>query len=95
MAEKPLPEFTNYSITDPIKYAKEIIKVKEQGYATDFEEYMPGVNAACVPISDMRGRILAAIWMVGFANNFNSDKVSCAITAMMRAAKDINAMIKV
>jgi len=95
LAEKPLPVFTKYSITDPIKYAREIVKVKEQGYATDFEEYMQGVNAACVPISDMRGRILAAIWMVGFANNFNSDKVSCAITAMMRAAKDINAMIKV
>ncbi len=91
--EKPLPKYTKYSITDPLKYAKEIEIVKEQGYATDFEEYIQGVNAASVPISDMRGHTLAAIWVVGFASSFNSDKVSHAITATLRAAKKINQMM--
>ena len=93
LAEKPLPEFTKYSITDPLKYTKEIKKVKEQGYSTDFEEYIQGVNAVCVPISNMRGGTLAAIWMVGFANTFNGDKARCAIEATLRAAKEISKMM--
>jgi len=94
LEEKPLPEYTKYSITDSSKYVNEIKKVKVQGYSTDFEEYIQGVNAVCVPISDMHGQTLAAIWMVGFANTFNGDKVGRAITAMLRAAKEINGIMK-
>lgn len=82
-----LPKYTEKSITDKSKYIEEIKKVREQGYATDFEEYMQGVNAVCVPITGMYGQISAAIWMVGFTNSLNNDKMSRAIIAMSRAAK--------
>lgn len=94
LAEKAIPEFTVNSITDPILYLKEIEKVREQGYATDFEEYIQGVNAVCVPVSDGSQRVVAAIWMVGFANTFNGDRVTRAITEMMRSAQNINEIIK-
>ena len=84
---EPLPKFTEKSITNKAKYIEEIKKVREQGYATDFEEYMQGVNAVCVPIIDMYGEISAAIWMVGFSNSLNNDKMSRAIAAMSRVAK--------
>jgi len=95
LSEKPLPEYTRYSITDPLKYAKEIEKVKKQGYSTDFQEYIQGVNAVCVPIFNMRDRVLAAIWMVGFANTFDKDKANNAVKAMLRASKEINTMMRI
>ncbi len=95
LAEKSLPEFTSNSVTDPGVYIKEIEKVRKQGYSTDYEEYIKGVNAVCVPISDAHDRIVAAIWMVGFAETFKGDRLNRAITAMLLAAQNINKMIKV
>ncbi len=94
LTAKSLPEYTKHSITDPVKLAQEIKKVKKHGFSTDFEEYIPGVNAVCVPITDMLDRTLAAIWMVGFANIFNKEKTCRAVRAMLRTAKKINAMMK-
>ncbi len=82
-----LPKFTEKTITDRSKYIEEIKKVREQGYATDFEEYIQGVNAVCVPITDMYGQTTAAMWMVGFSNTLNNDKINRAITAMFRISK--------
>ena len=82
-----LPKFTENSIADRSKYIEEIKKVREQGYATDFEEYMQGVNAVCVPVTDIYGQTKAAIWMVGFSNTLNNEKLSRAIIAMSRTAK--------
>lgn len=82
-----LPKYTEKSITDKAKYIEELKKVREQGYATDFEEYMQGVNAVCVPIMGMYGQISAAVWMVGFSNSLNKEKISRAILAMTRKTK--------
>ncbi len=82
-----LPKFTEKSITDRSKYIKEIKKVREQGYSTDFEEYMHGVNAVCVPVTDMYGQTKAAIWVVGFSNTFNNDKIKRATIALSRISK--------
>jgi IclR family transcriptional regulator, KDG regulon repressor len=82
-----LPKFTENSIADRSKYIEEIKKVREQGYATDFEEYMQGVNAVCAPVTDMYGQTKAAIWMVGFSNALNNEKISQAIIVMSRSAK--------
>lgn len=82
-----LPKFTDKSITDRSKYIEEIKKVREQGYATDFEEYIQGINAVSVPITDMYGRTIAAIWMVGLFNSLNNDKIFRALTALSRIAK--------
>ncbi len=82
-----LPKFTERSITDRSKYIEEIKRVREQGYSTDFEEYMQGVNAVCVPVTDMYGQTKAAIWVVGFSNTFNNDKIYRATIAMSRISK--------
>lgn len=82
-----LPKFTDKSIIDRSKYIEEIKKVREHGHSTDFEEYIQGVNAVCVPVTDIYGQTKAAIWVVGFSNTFNKDKMYRAINAMSRLAK--------
>lgn len=90
LVEKALTKFTKNSFSDTKEYLEEIKKVKKQGFATDYEEYLQGVNAVSVPIKDSYGRIAAAIWMVGFSNAFNAEKMERAIAAMLNATKKIS-----
>lgn len=82
-----LPEFTEKSITDRTEFIAEIKKVREQGYSTDFGEYIQGVNAVCVPIKDIYGQTKAAIWMVGFSNTLNKDKIYRALIALSHISR--------
>jgi DNA-binding IclR family transcriptional regulator len=94
LAERPLPQYTEESIIDPGKYRKELDKVRRQGYATDFEEYIQGVNAVSVPILDNRGSMIAALWIVGFSRSLNREKMDRAIRAAITAAAGIKERLK-
>ncbi|MDD3653468.1 MAG: IclR family transcriptional regulator [Desulfotomaculaceae bacterium] len=90
LKEKTLPKFTENSITDPVKYHKEIQNVRRMGYATDFEEYIRGVNAICTPIPNSWGWPATALWMVGFSQSLTKEKISMATTALIQAAIEIS-----
>lgn len=94
LTERSIPQFTPNSITSPAEYLKEIEKVRKSGFATDFEEYIQGVNAVCIPISDQPGHALAALWIVGFKQTFTAEKVSRAITSLKRAAVSISESLR-
>lgn len=90
MKKNELPVFTDNSITDPAEYIKELQQVSQKGYATDYEEYLRGVNAISVPLKDPWGRLVAAIWMVGFSQSFTGEKLEQAIASSMKAAEQIS-----
>lgn len=91
--ERALPRFTKNSITDVEEYLKELEKVRQQGYATDFEEYIRGVNAISVPIHDPWGWPIAALWMVGFTHSFTREKMMLAKDDALRVAIRISTML--
>ncbi len=90
MLAKPIPLFTINSIADPNEYAKEIRRIRELGYATDFEEYVQGVNTISVPVTDWRGKMVAFLWMVGFTHSLTGEKMRMVAPALKRAAKIIS-----
>lgn len=90
LSEKTAPGFTENTITGTGEYMREIQRVRREGYATDFEEYIRGVNAVCVPIPDPWGRPVAAMWMVGFSHSFSGEKMDRAVMAIMQAAARIS-----
>ncbi len=92
LSEKKIPGYTDNTVTDAGEYLREIQKVRREGYATDMEEYIRGVNAICVPIPDPWGRTVAAMWMVGFSQSFNGEKMDRAVAATMQAAAKIGGM---
>lgn len=94
LRERSLPKYTENSITDPQNYRKELEKVRREGYATDFEEYIRGVNAISVPLLDSWGWPVAALWMVGFSHSFTGEKVDQAILATSKAAAKIREVLK-
>lgn len=89
LTEKKLPQYTENSITNTADYVRELEEVRQRGYATDFEEYLRGVNAICVPIIDPSNRPAGAIWIVGFSTFFTGEKLDEAIAYTLSAAKNI------
>jgi IclR family KDG regulon transcriptional repressor len=56
-----LRRFTDTSITDPEALREEIQKIRNQGYAEDREESVPGVRCVAAPIRNSDGLAVAAI----------------------------------
>ena len=52
---------TKHSITDPELLADEIKQIKARGFSMDNEEFLEGMIAVAVPISDSQGRLLATL----------------------------------
>ncbi len=93
ITERTLPKFTEKTIIDVEEYLAELKQVHKQGYATDFEEYMHGVNAVSVPIIDKRGLLLAAIWIVGFSNSLTNEKILLAAEAAKEVSREISELV--
>ena len=87
--EKALPKFTENTITNQQQYLAELQLVRAKGYATDFEEYIKGVNAISVPLVDREGQLLAAIWIVGFSSSFDKSKMEEAAGAAQETVAEI------
>jgi IclR family KDG regulon transcriptional repressor len=69
-----LPQFTKASIVAEPAFLKEIAAVRQSGYALDRGEYLSGVNAIAVGLGNHYG-IQLALWVVGFAESLNPEKV--------------------
>jgi len=84
-----LTRFTSNSLTSKDEYLKELDSVRKQGYAVDYEEYLPGVNAVAVSLGNHFGLPLA-IWVVGFAGSMGRERMP----RIIRATTDTAAKLK-
>ncbi len=85
---KGLHQYTKNTITDPDLYLKEIMSVKEKGYAIDNEEYISGVSAVAAPVAG-KGHLKSAVWVVGFKASIDEDKLK----ALAKETKDTAELI--
>ena len=88
-----LTKYTPRSIADPDKYLREIRAAKEQGFATDDEEYILGVRAVAAPIA-WEGHPLSAIWVVGFKASIDEGKMKTLTELTREAARAIEKKIE-
>lgn len=93
LKEKPIRRFTENTITDPEKYLEELQNVRRLGYAIDFDEYVQGVNAICVPLPNSGRSPDTALWMVGFSSSFTRENVSAAIIAALWTTNQIGKIL--
>jgi len=87
---KGLVRFTDRTITDPGALREEVQKVREQGYATAFEEYAVGENAVAVPIGAPGHDLRAAIGLVGPAFRFTATKATNSVDIMKSVGSQIS-----
>jgi DNA-binding IclR family transcriptional regulator len=86
--ERELPRYTEKTLTDKSDYIAEINEVRQNGYAVDDEEYLPGVRAIAISVGNHRGLPLA-LWVVGFAGAMGKTVIPNIIQQIQKAAHNL------
>ncbi len=90
---KGLTRFTENSITSTESYLQVIRAARENGYATDDEEYILGVRAVAAPIQKA-APLLSAIWVVGLKASLDEERMKLFTQYTMDAARAIDLRIE-
>jgi len=91
--KRGLVRYTAKTVTDQRQFLREIEKVKEQGYALDDEEYIPGVRAVAVPLA-FPASPPAALWVVGFTSTLDDHRVRIAVRGIQEAIQQIKEYLR-
>lgn len=90
---KGLTQFTENSITSPERYLEEIRAARENGFATDDEEYILGVRAVAAPVQKA-APLLSAIWVVGLKASLDEQRMKLLTQYTVDAARAIDLRIE-
>lgn len=84
---EPLARFTDATVTHVDDLLKELAQVREQGYATAFEELEQGLIAVAAPIRDMSGNVVASLSASGPVFRLPPERIP-ALSLTVRAGAD-------
>jgi len=82
----PLERLTERTRTDPEDLLHELQLIREQGYALDEEEFLNGMVAIAVPVTDQSGRFLAALAYHGPSSRLNLPSAVARLDVLTDAA---------
>jgi len=88
--QKGLPRTGPRTITDPAELRYELERVREQGYATAFEELEEGTNALAVPITNPDNEVIAAIGVVGPSYRFTPERAMAHLDVIRSVAREVS-----
>ena len=87
---KGLARMTPKTICDPSDLRHELEEVREQGFATAFEELEEGTNAIAVPITKTDGTAIAAMGVVGPSYRFTPEKAMSQLDIIKSIAREVS-----
>jgi len=90
LLEGGLSRFTENTITDPAELRAELEVVREQGFATCFEELKHGANAIAVPLAKPDGTVVATLSIVGHAYSLTREKAMNSLEILRGVATEIS-----
>jgi DNA-binding IclR family transcriptional regulator len=90
----PLKAFTERTFTQPAALARELARVRRQGWSEDKGEFSPSVHAFGAPIIDSSGRFLAAL-SVPFLAGADAGRMEALRRSVIAAATAIGALVPV
>lgn len=85
-----LIKFTNRTITDPIKLKKELIKVRNHGFAVAYGEVDIGYKAVAAPIFNHLGGLTASLTVAGPNNRIDEATLRELIPIVRTSAERIS-----
>ena len=88
-----LPQLTPNTRTEVEALEVELAQFREQGYATDLEEYEIGVNGIGRWVEDGLGEVAAAVSVAGHASRLTPDVMRRIVPDVIAAADAISAAI--
>jgi DNA-binding IclR family transcriptional regulator len=87
--DKSLSCDTERTIVDPAEVRAELRRVRDQGFATCFEEHKLGFNAVAVPVADPQGKVIAALAALGPAYSMTHDKAMASLERLQAVSREI------
>ncbi len=85
-----LEALTPHTITDPQVLRDELVRVRERGYATAFEELEEGLHAISAPLYNHEGEIVAAISVSGPAYRLTRERIEEIAPQVVQTAHQIS-----
>ncbi len=93
--EHGLPEITSDTVTDRQELEAELAQVREQGYAVDDEERIPGVRCVAAPILGDEGEVIASVSVTGPKSGMQGERFEQEIPDLvLRTANVIEVNLK-
>lgn len=91
IAGHPLEALTPKTIIDPAALRREFKKVREQGCAVSFGEWISDASGVAAPIFNQDGEVVAAISISGPTQRFDKEKVQQYCIEVKRVVAQISA----
>jgi len=88
--QTPMPKFTKNTVTDAEELRKILRAIRENGYATDNEEFEYGVRAIAAPVYNQQNRIVGAVSIPGPANRLLQERVKEVAPLLIETTKEIS-----
>ena len=75
---------------DPRLLAEEISRIREQGYAVSYGDYLDHGIGIAAPVSDFSGEVIASVGIIGLRNRLNGDGLPGLIREVKGAAAHLS-----
>jgi len=89
LSTHPLVAVTERTVVDRDRFDRELVRIREQGFATDIEEFADGVACVAVPVTD-GSSVIAAYTVAAPRGRFDRRREELAQSAL-RAARSVAA----
>lgn len=90
LGQDGLRRYTANTITDRRRLEEELGRIREQGYAADFEELEEGVRCVAAPVFGAEGKVVAAISISGPAGRLDEERLRELIPQIKRIADEFS-----
>jgi len=94
LAGTKLRKYTPNSVTDKAAYRREILKVRKQGIAYDWEEYIKGMVALAIPVRTKNRDLQVAIWAVGLTHQVPESSIPELTELLKSISQDLNCRLQ-
>jgi len=85
---------TSNTFTDRDALLTELLEIEKNGYSTDKEEYIDGMVALAVPVTDMNGRLYATLSFQAPVMRIPVESLTDFLPAVKAASKDLSNIIQ-
>lgn len=84
---------TANTLSSPAELKADLARVRDRGWATDDEEDVPNIRCVAAPVTDGKGKIIAAISAVGTILQINEARFPVLANQLLDLSKEITASI--
>ncbi len=88
-----LERFTEFTIQDPQLLLKELGQVRQQGYATCFQEEFLQVLGIAVPVRNVQGEVFAGVSLWALTEKFSREEMLAQVPAMLHLSERLSSQL--